>query len=59
MVVKNPPADVEDTRDAGLVPGSGRSLRVETATHSIILAWETPQTEDAGSVVSGVAKNWT
>ena len=48
MVVKNPPADVEDTRDAGLVPGSGRSLRVETATHSIILAWETPQTEEAG-----------
>ena len=25
LVVKNPPADAEDTRDAGLIPGSGRS----------------------------------
>ena len=24
-MVKNPPADAEDTRDAGLIPGSGRS----------------------------------
>ena len=25
LVVKNPPADAGDTRDAGTVPGSGRS----------------------------------
>ena len=25
-VVKNPPADTEDTRDMGLIPGSGRSF---------------------------------
>ena len=25
-VVKNPPAKAGDTRDAGLIPGSGRSL---------------------------------
>ena len=25
LVVKNPPANAEDTRDAGLIPGSGRS----------------------------------
>ena len=25
MVVKNPPAIEEDTRDMGLIPGSGRS----------------------------------
>ena len=27
-VVKNPPANAGDTRDAGLVPGLGRSLEV-------------------------------
>ena len=26
-VVKNPPANAGDIRDAGLIPGSGRSLR--------------------------------
>ena len=26
LVVKNLPANVEDVRDAGLIPGSGRSL---------------------------------
>ena len=25
LVVKNPPAKAEDARDAGLIPGSGRS----------------------------------
>ena len=25
-LVKNPPADAGDTRDVGLIPGSGRSL---------------------------------
>ena len=25
MVLKNPPANAEDTRDMGLIPGSGRS----------------------------------
>ena len=25
-MVKNPPADAGDTRDVGLIPGSGRSL---------------------------------
>ena len=25
LVVKNPPADAEDAREAGLIPGSGRS----------------------------------
>ena len=28
-MVKKPPADVEDTRDAGLIPGLGGSLGVE------------------------------
>ena len=35
--VKNPPANAGDL---GLIPGLGRSLEKEMATHSSILAWE-------------------
>ena len=31
-----------DPRDAGLIPGLGRCLRKEMATHSSILAWKIP-----------------
>ena len=48
LVVKNPPADAGDTRDAGSIPGSGRSLKEGTATHSSNLAWEIPWTEEPG-----------
>ena len=48
-VVKNPPANAGD---AGLIPGLGRSLEKEMATHSIILAWEIPWTEEAGGLRS-------
>ena len=35
-------------------------LEEETATHSSILAWETPQTEEPGRLQSmGLQKNWT
>ena len=36
--------------DAGSIPGSGRSLENEIVTHSSILAWETPWTEELGGV---------
>ena len=36
--VKNPPANAGDTSDSGSIPGSGRSLEKEMATHSSILA---------------------
>ena len=49
-VVKNPPANAGDARDRGSIPGSGRSPREELATHSNILAWEIPWTEEAGGV---------
>ena len=49
-MVNNPPADVGDTRDVGLVPGAGRSLGVERTTHPIFLAWEIPQTEEPGGL---------
>ena len=39
-VVKNLPANAGDARDSGLIPGLGRSLEKEIATHSSILAWE-------------------
>ena len=34
--------------DRGSIPGSGRSLEKETATHSSILAWRIPWTEEPG-----------
>ena len=42
LVVKNPPADAGDIREAGSVPGLGRSPGGGHATHSSILAWRIP-----------------
>ena len=41
-----------DTGDAGLISGLGRSPGEENATHSSILAWRIPWTEEAGSLKS-------
>jgi len=41
LVVKNPPANSGDVRDAGSIPGSGISLEKEMATRSSILEWKT------------------
>ena len=49
-VVKNPPANSWDPRDAGSIPGLGRSPEVEMATHSSISAWRIPWTEDPGGL---------
>ena len=48
-VLKSPPANAGDM---GLIPGSGRSLEKEMATHSSILAWEIPWTEEPGRLQS-------
>ena len=48
-VVKNPPTNTGDT---SLIPGSGRPLEKEMATHSSILAWDIPQTEQPGGPLS-------
>ena len=40
------------TGDMGSIPGSGRSLEEEMATHSYILAWRIPQTEEPGRLQS-------
>ena len=36
----------------GLIPGLGRSLQKETASHSSILAWEIPWIEEPGGLGS-------
>ena len=43
-----------DTGDvgAGSIPGLGKSLEEEMATHSSILAWEIPWTEQSGGLQS-------
>ena len=48
-MVKNLPANAGDS---GLIPGSGRSFEKEMATHSSILAWEIPWTEEPGGLLS-------
>ena len=48
LVVKNPPANAGDIRDAGSVLGWGRCPGGGMATHSSILAWEVPWTEEPG-----------
>ena len=52
QVVKSLPADAGDERDAGVIPGSGRSFEKEMTTHSSILAWTIPWTEKPGGLQS-------
>ena len=52
-MVKDLPASAGDIRDAGSIPGSGRSPGGEgMATHSSILAWRIPWTEEPGGLQS-------
>ena len=56
-VVKNLLASVGDL---GLIPGSEDPLEKEMATHSSILAWEMPWTEEPGRLqLMGLQKSWT
>ena len=50
-MVKNLPANEEDIRDVGSIPGSGRAPG-GGATHSSILAWRLPKTEEPGGLQS-------
>ena len=49
LVVKNLPANPGDIREMGSIPGLGRSPEEGMATHSNILAWRIPWTEDRKS----------
>ena len=42
LAVKNLPADAEDIRDAGSMPGQEDPLEEGMATYSSILAWRIP-----------------
>ena len=48
LVVKNPPVNAGDMRDVGSIPGWERSLVEGMASHSSILAWRIPWTEEPG-----------
>ena len=48
-----------DAGDRGLIPGSGRSLEMGMATHSNILAWKIPWTEEPGGLQSMRSQSWT
>ena len=59
-MVKSPPANAGDSRDAGSIPGSGDTLVKEMATPSNILAWEIRMDRGAWqATVHGVAKSQT
>ena len=49
QMVKNPSANAGDP---GLIPGSGKSQEEGMATHSSVLAWRIPWTEDPGGLQS-------
>ena len=51
-VVKNAPANAGDLRDMGVIPGLGRSRGRGHGTHSSILAWRVPGTEEPGGLQS-------
>ena len=48
-MVKNPP---ENAGDVSSIPGLGRSPEKEMTTHSSILAWRIPWTEEPGGLES-------
>ena len=53
-------ADTGGIRDGGLIPGLEDPLEEGMATHSSILAWRIPWTEEpGGATVHRVAKSWT
>ena len=60
-MVKNPPANAGNTRDAGSIPKSGRHpLEEDMATHSSILACRIPCIEEPGGLtVHRVANSQT
>ena len=51
-MVKNPPANAGEVRDASSIPGQEDSLEKGMASHSSILAWRIPWTEEPGGLQS-------
>ena len=60
LVVKNPPANAEDVRDAGSIPGSGRSPEGGHGNPLQYSRLENPMDRGAWqATVHGVTKSWT
>ena len=55
--VKNPPVNAGDTRDVGLIPGSGRSPRGGHDNPLQYSAWRIPWTEEPGSAVHRITES--
>ena len=51
-VVKNLPANAGDTRDAGLIPGLGRSPGIGNGNPLQYHGWKIPWTDDRGGLQS-------
>ena len=51
-MVKNLLDSAADARDSGSIPGLGRSPGVGIGSHSSILAWKIPWTEEFGGLYS-------
>ena len=60
LVVKKLPANAGDIKDMGSIPGLENPLQKGMATHSNILAWGIPWTEEpGGATIHRVTKNQT
>ena len=60
QLVKNPPANAEDVRNAGLISGSGRSPGEEHGNPLQYSCLENPMDRRAWqATVQGAAKSWT
>ena len=57
--VKNPPANAGDTGDIGSILDREGPLEEEMGTHSSILAWTIPWTEEPGGLQSMRLQSWT
>ena len=51
-MVNNPAVSAGDIGSLGSIPMSGRSAGGQHSTHSSILAWEIPRTEEPGGLQS-------
>ena len=52
LVVENQPTNARNVRDEGSIPGREDPLEEGMATHSSILAWRIPWTEEPGGLQS-------
>ena len=52
LVVKNLPSNADDIRDVSLILGQEDALEEGVSTHSRILAWKIPWTEEPGGLQS-------